>query len=119
MISLIVVFTIVIWGISMLDNFSNVANGLFNYLTGNFVWFYLITMTLFVVFCVWVALSKHGKIKLVKLDEEPEFSTGMGVELVFWGIAEPQNHFVSPLNMAGRTVETVNFVLKTLFFHCS
>ena len=82
MISLIVVFTIVIWGISMLDNFSNVANGLFNYLTGNFVWFYLITMTLFVVFCVWVALSKHGKIKLVKPDEEPEFSSIFGLYVI-------------------------------------
>jgi glycine betaine transporter len=127
LISLIVVFAIVIWGILMPDNFSNVANSLFNYLTGNFGWFYLITMTLFVVFCVWVALSKHGKIKLGKPDEKPEFSTiswfamlfsaGMGVGLVFWGIAEPLNHYVNPLNMAGGTAEAADFALKTSFFH--
>lgn len=126
-ISLIVVFAIVIWGITMPDNFSNIANNLFNYLTGNFGWFYLITMTLFVIFCVWVALSKHGKIKLGKPDEEPEFSTiswfamlfsaGMGVGLVFWGVAEPLNHFISPLNMAGGTAEAADFALKTSFFH--
>ena len=126
-ISLIVVFAIVIWGITMPDNFSNIANSLFNFLTGNFGWFYLITMTLFVIFCVWVALSKHGKIKLGKPDEEPEFSTiswfamlfsaGMGVGLVFWGVAEPLNHFISPLNMAGGTAEAADFALKTSFFH--
>ncbi|MDZ7672591.1 MAG: BCCT family transporter [Halanaerobiales bacterium] len=126
-ISLIIVFAIVIWGILMPDNFSNVANSLFNYLTGNFGWFYLITMTLFVIFCVWVALSKHGKIKLGKPDEKPEFSTiswfamlfsaGMGVGLVFWGIAEPLNHYVNPLNMAGGTAEAADFALKTSFFH--
>ncbi|MGM0445294.1 MAG: BCCT family transporter [Bacillota bacterium] len=127
LISLIVVFAIVIWGILMPDNFSNVANSLFNYLTGNFGWFYLITMTLFVIFCVWAALSKHGKIKLGKPDEEPEFSTiswfamlfsaGMGVGLVFWGVAEPLNHFVNPLNIAGGTAEAADFALKTSFFH--
>lgn len=126
-ISLIVVFAIVIWGITMPDNFSNIANSLFNYLTGSFGWFYLITMTLFVIFCVWVALSKHGKVKLGKPDEKPEFSTiswfamlfsaGMGVGLVFWGIAEPLNHFVNPLNMAGGTAEAADFALKTSFFH--
>src|SRR6056297_2638953 len=126
-ISLIVVFAIVIWGITMPNNFSNIANSLFNYLTGSFGWFYLITMTLFVIFCVWVALSKHGKVKLGKPDEKPEFSTiswfamlfsaGMGVGLVFWGIAEPLNHFVNPLNMAGGTAQAADFALKTSFFH--
>jgi glycine betaine transporter len=126
-ISLIVVFSIVIWGITMPDNFSSIANGLFDYLTGNFAWLYLITMSLFVIFCIWAALSKHGKIKLGKPDEEPEFSTiswfamlfsaGMGVGLVFWGMAEPLNHFVNPLNMQGGTAQAADFALKTSFFH--
>jgi len=61
-ISLVIVFAIVLWGIAMPDSFGNVANSIFNYLTSNFGWFYLITMTLFVIFCVWVALSQYGKI---------------------------------------------------------
>jgi len=127
LISLIVVFAIVIWGISMPDSFSSIADGLFNYLTINFGWFYLFSMSLFVIFCIWVALSKYGKIKLGKPDEEPEFSTiswfamlfsaGMGVGLVFWGVAEPLNHFVAPLGMAGGTKAAADFALKTSFFH--
>lgn len=126
-ISLVVVFAIVIWGISMPASFSAVANNLFNYLTNNFGWFYLITMFSFVVFCIWVALSPYGKIKLGKPDENPEFSTiswfamlfsaGMGVGLVFWGIAEPLNHFVNPLAMQGGTTAASDFAIKTSFFH--
>lgn len=126
-ISLVVVFAIVLWGIAMPDSFGNVANSIFDYLTTNFGWFYLITMTLFVIFCVWVALSRYGKIRLGKPDEEPEFSTiswfamlfsaGMGVGLVFWGVAEPLNHFVSPLGMEGGTAAAADFALKTSFLH--
>jgi glycine betaine transporter len=126
-ISLVVVFAIVLWGITMPDSFGGVANSIFDYLTMNFGWFYLITMTLFVVFCIWVALSKYGKIRLGKPDEEPEFSTiswfamlfsaGMGVGLVFWGVAEPLNHFVSPLGIEGGTAAAADFALKTSFLH--
>ncbi|MGM0421332.1 MAG: BCCT family transporter [Bacillota bacterium] len=126
-ISLVVVFAIVIWGIAMPESFSTVADGLFNFLTTNFGWFYLITMSLFVIFCIWVALGKNGKIKLGKPDEEPEFSTiswfamlfsaGMGVGLVFWGVAEPLNHFVAPLGIEGGTAAASEFALKTSFFH--
>ena len=126
-ISILVVFAIVIWGIAMPDSFSNVANSIFDFLTINLGWFYSITMTLFVIFCLWVALGRHGKIKLGKPDEEPEFSTiswfamlfsaGMGVGLVFWGVAEPLNHFVAPLAMEGGTAAASDFALKTSFFH--
>lgn len=126
-ISLVVVFAIVLWGITMPDSFSGVANSLFNYLTNDFGWFYLITMTLFVIFCVWVALSRYGKIRLGKPDEKPEFSTiswfamlfsaGMGVGLVFWGVAEPLNHFVNPLALEGGSAAAADFALKTSFLH--
>jgi len=126
-ISLLIVFAIVVWGIAMPESFSAVANSIFDFLTVNLGWFYAITMTLFVIFCLWVALGRHGKIKLGKPDEEPEFSTiswfamlfsaGMGVGLVFWGVAEPLNHFVAPLGIEGGTAAASDFAFKTSFFH--
>jgi len=126
-ISIAVTLAIVIWGITMPGSFSTVANSLFDFLTTNLGWFYLITMTGFVLFCLWAAFGRHGKLKLGKPDEEPEFSTlswfamlfsaGMGVGLVFWGIAEPLNHFVNPLNMAGGTEQAADFALRISFFH--
>ncbi|MBB6218283.1 glycine betaine transporter [Anaerosolibacter carboniphilus] len=126
-ISLVFVFAIVLWGLAAPENFGSAANGLFNYLVGNFGWFYLISMFSFVIFSIWIAFSKYGSIKLGPDDSEPEysyvswfamlFSAGMGIGLVFWGVAEPLNHFVSPLGMDGGTAAAADFAMKKSFFH--
>lgn len=69
-------------------------------------WYYVLVVTGFVAFALWLALSPMGSITLGKDDEEPEFglrswfamlfAAGMGIGLVFWGVAEPLNHFSSP-----------------------
>ncbi|WP_422647363.1 BCCT family transporter [Actinoalloteichus caeruleus] len=71
-----------------------------------FGWYYVALVSGFVVFSLWVGIGHFGDIKLGKDDEEPEFSlaswlamlfaAGMGIGLVFWGVAEPLNHFASP-----------------------
>lgn len=72
--------------------------------------YYTLTVTGFVAFSLWVGLSRYGNIKLGKDDDEPEFSlvswftmlfaAGMGIGLVFWGVAEPLNHFAGIPNRA-------------------
>lgn len=126
-ISLIIVFVIVVWGIALPSSFESAANGLFSFLVGNFGWFYLISMFSFVVFSIWIALSRYGKIKLGPDDSKPEysliswfamlFSAGMGVGLIFWGVAEPLNYFVAPLGLEGGTAEAADFAMKKSFLH--
>ncbi|SKA09166.1 glycine betaine uptake BCCT transporter [Selenihalanaerobacter shriftii] len=125
--SLVIVFAILLWGLAVPKNFESVANGLFDFLVGNFGWFYLLSMSSFVVFSIWIAFSKYGKIRLGKDGEEPEYSTiswfamlfsaGMGVGLVFWGVAEPLNHFVNPLGLEGGSAAASAFAIKKSFFH--
>src|SRR5699024_4761985 len=60
----------------------------------------------FVVYCVFLIISRRGNIKLGKSDQEPEFSlmswfallfaAGMGIGLVFFGVTEPVSHFANP-----------------------
>ena len=104
LISLIVVFSISLWGILAPERFGQVANGLFAFLTDKFGWFYLLAMFFFVIFMFGIAVSKFGQIRLGDDDSKPEysyiswfamlFSAGMGIGLVFWGVAEPLNHFM-------------------------
>lgn len=71
-----------------------------------FGWYYVAAIAIFVVFALWIGLSRYGDIKLGKDEDEPEFSVmswfallfaaGMGIGLVFFGVAEPLNHFASP-----------------------
>ncbi|MFV0459765.1 MAG: BCCT family transporter [Actinomycetales bacterium] len=69
-------------------------------------WYYVLLVFVFVVFALFMGISRYGDIVLGKDDDEPEFglmpwfamlfAAGMGIGLVFWGVAEPLNHFASP-----------------------
>jgi choline/glycine/proline betaine transport protein len=80
-----------------------VANGT---IVGDLGWYYVLLVTSFVGYAVWIALSPMGDIVLGRQSEKPEFgikswfamlfAAGMGIGLVFWGVAEPLNHYASP-----------------------
>lgn len=127
-ISLIISVIIVLWGIIASENFANVADSALNFLSVNFGWLYLIAMFVFIAFIIWLAFSKYGKIKLGPDDSEPEYSTlswfgmlfgaGMGIGLVFWGVAEPISHFVSPApGIEPGTLEASNAAMSASFMH--
>ena len=125
--SLLLSVSIVIWGIVAQDHFSNFANSLLNFLTTNFGWAYLISMFIFVIFAIFLAFSKYGDIRLGSDDSKPEYSTiswfamlfgaGMGIGLVFWGVAEPIAHFVNPMGLESGSIEAANFAMKSSFMH--
>jgi glycine betaine transporter len=83
------------WGIidtAGLAQFSSTMTGV---LFTSRAWFIMLSVSLLLILCIWLAISPYGKIKLGKDDDEPEFSTvswltmlfaaGMGVGLLFWG----------------------------------
>ena len=125
-VGLAMVLAIVLMGIFVPDILSSVGNSLMAGVTGNFGWLYNISTFIFVIFCVWIAFSRFGSIKLG--NEAPEysrgtwfamlFSAGMGIGLVFWGVAEPLNHFLSPVNtIEGGSVEAAQFAMRKSFLH--
>lgn len=127
-ISLVLTISIVLWGIVAQTSFASFANTLMNFLKGYFGWSYLIAMFVFVIFAGVLAFSKYGKIKLGKDNDVPEYSTvswfamlfgaGMGIGLVFWGVAEPISHFVSPApGIEAGTTAAANFAMKASFMH--
>lgn len=115
------------WSIIATESFMAAANRLYEYLSINMGWLYLLIIAFFVVFCIYLAVSRYGRIKLGGDDEEPEYTTsawfamlfcaGMGVGLVFWGVAEPLSHFLSPDGMEGGTAEAAEFAIKSTFMH--
>ncbi len=91
-------------------------------------WYYVLAVTGFVVFSLWLAVSPMGTIILGKPGEEPEFgllswfsmlfAAGMGIGLVFWGVAEPLNHFNSPPpGTEGDTAAKARAAMDTTFLH--
>ncbi|NYD57331.1 choline/glycine/proline betaine transport protein [Nocardioides marinisabuli] len=93
-------------------------------------WWYVLVVTSFVAFSLWMALSPMGSIVLGKDDEDPEFglkswfamlfAAGMGIGLVFWGVAEPLNHLATPppgTDVAGGPDQVARTAMDTTFLH--
>ncbi len=126
-ISLIFLGVIVAWGVFSPSSFETAANASYQFLSGNFGWFYLLAMSTFVGFSIWIAFSKFGRIRLGKDDDKPEysliswfamlFSAGMGIGLVFWGVAEPLSHYAAPMGLTPGTKEAAEFAIRKSYFH--
>ncbi len=126
-VSLILVAIMAVWSVAFNDSFTVVANAAFNFLTTDFGWLYMLAMIVFLVFIVYVGFGKYGKIRLGGDDSRPEhsnlswfgllFGAGMGVGLVFWGVAEPLTHYLYPHGMEGGTAEAAEFAFKASFMH--
>ncbi|MGE2728507.1 BCCT family transporter [Mycolicibacterium vaccae] len=91
-------------------------------------WLFVLTSTGFVVFVLWLALGRYGTIPLGRDDEEPEFhgiswvammfSAGMGIGLMFFGVAEPLSHFTDPPPGTGVDGDAaVQTAMATTLFH--
>lgn len=128
-VSSLVILALVIIGATIPGGFGKVAKTLFLFTTTNFGWFYLISVFVFVVFLVALAISKYGKIRLGPQDSRPEypfftwigmlFSAGFGAGLVFWGVAEPMSHFFTTpfTDMEAQSEETARVAMGYAFFH--
>ncbi|NQF15935.1 BCCT family transporter [Brevibacillus sp. HB1.3] len=128
LISLVIVFVIVLFGAISPELFAAAASQVLKVTTTNFGWFYLIVTFGFLIFCIFLAFSRYGQIPLGSDDDEPEyslptwfamlFSAGMGIGLVFWGVAEPVSHyFAPPAGVTGQTTEAAQTALRYAFFH--
>ncbi|WP_078433258.1 glycine betaine uptake BCCT transporter [Metabacillus halosaccharovorans] len=126
-ITVAIVLAAVIFGVSAPESFEEATGNLQAFLTSAFGWYYLILVTIIVVFCVFLIFSPVGAIKLGKPDEKPEFSkgswfamlfsAGMGIGLVFWGAAEPLSHFMDPPLAEGGTATAHKEAMRYTFFH--
>lgn len=90
-------------------------------------WYYILMAGFIFLLCIYLALSRYGDIKLGPDHSKPEysrptwfamlFSAGLGIALVFYGVAEPVMHFLNPPNMAGSTPEAAKEALNITIFH--
>ncbi|WP_372493836.1 BCCT family transporter [Prauserella aidingensis] len=108
--SVIIVLAFVLISVIFPDSVAEIVGNIQDAVIGTFSWYYLLLVSVFVVFAIWIGVSHFGDIKLGPDDEGPEFglgswfamlfAAGMGIGLVFWGVAEPLNHFAGIPNRA-------------------
>ncbi|EMF30907.1 BCCT family transporter [Streptomyces pseudogriseolus] len=119
----------VVWGAVWTDSLEDVSADLLGGLMHNGGWGFILAASGFVVFALWLAASRYGRITLGAEGEEPEFRTvswiammfsaGMGIGLMFWGVSEPLAHFDTPPPGTGPedSGDRMSTAMATTLFH--
>ena len=120
------VSAIVVWGLVAPDNLDSTTGKALDWLVTDMGWLFVLSASGFVLFSLWLAFSKFGHIPLGKDGEQPEFRTvswiammfsaGMGIGLMFFGVAEPLAHYVTPPPGSSGGIGTA---MATTMFHWS
>ncbi|WP_010194844.1 glycine betaine uptake BCCT transporter [Bacillus sp. m3-13] len=126
-ISVIIAALFVLIGVIFPEPFSKGMDQANSFILNAFGWFYQLAATFFLLFALFLIFSKYGKIKLGKDKDLPDYSTltwfamlfsaGMGIGLVFYGVAEPISHFTTPPLGEGGTSASAKLGLRYTFLH--
>ncbi|AQS66464.1 BCCT family transporter [Streptomyces pactum] len=119
----------VIWGAAGTDSLEDASGSMLGGLMHNGGWAFVLAASGFVVFALWLAASRYGRIHLGAEGEKPEFRTvswvammfsaGMGIGLMFWGVSEPLAHFETapPGTSPADTGDSMATAMATTLFH--
>lgn len=118
-----------VWGFVSTDTLATASSSALTWVMDKTGWLFVLTSTGFVVFVLYLALGRYGTIPLGRDDEKPEFngvswvammfSAGMGIGLMFFGVAEPLSHFATPPPGTGPegNPDAVQTAMATTLFH--
>ncbi|MCX2731238.1 BCCT family transporter [Saccharopolyspora sp. NFXS83] len=124
-----IMFILVAWGTVSKESLLSVSKTALDWLVTNIGWGFVLAATGFVIFALFLAFSRYGRIPLGEDGEKPEFRTvswiammfsaGMGIGLMFYGISEPLSHFTSPPpgTVEAGSDEAVGTAMATSLFH--
>ncbi|MFH9816935.1 BCCT family transporter [Streptomyces sp. NPDC017230] len=119
----------VVWGAAGTDSLEDASGSMLSGLMHNGGWAFVLAASGFVVFALWLAASRYGRIHLGAEGEKPEFRTvswvammfsaGMGIGLMFWGVSEPLAHFETapPATRPVDTGDSMATAMATTLFH--
>ncbi|MEJ2489301.1 MAG: BCCT family transporter [Sulfurovaceae bacterium] len=125
--AVIVIGLLVIGTIANPNLAGEIFASMLEYITEDFGWFYMLSVALFLIFIIAIAISPWGKTKLGPDHSEPEysfsswfamlFSAGYGIALLFFGVAEPIMHYAAPPVGDPQTIEAAKQAMQISFFH--
>lgn len=109
------------------DSASVFFNSTQTYVSENGGWFYILGVNFFLVFMLFIAFSKYGKLRIGGKGAQPEFkklswfsmlfSAGMGIGLLYFSISEPLSHFSNPPFGEGGDAEAARQAMQYTFLH--
>ncbi|ASR01616.1 choline BCCT transporter BetT [Gordonia rubripertincta] len=125
--SAVIVLAFAIWALAAPAAAETVINEVRNFITRWFGWWYFILATAIVGLVVFLGVSKYGRYRLGPEESRPEYSlftwtsmlfaAGIGIDLMFFSVAEPVTHFLNPPTGAAETNFAAREAVTWTVFH--
>lgn len=119
---------VIAYGLLFHEQLTETSDAVMAWVSGRFGWLYVLVVFFLLFFLGWLACGRYGAVRLGDDGDRPEYgnfswfamlfcgSTGIG--LVFWSVAEPMSHYVSPPGGIGPgSAEAAEFAIRTCFLH--
>lgn len=125
----VLVLAFIGWGIVSTESLSKASKVALDWTVVNVGWLFTSVVAVILLFMVFIAISRYGRIPLGKDGEAPEyskfswiammFSAGMGIGIIFFGPLEPLTHYEHPApgGPAAETPTAAVMALAQTFFH--
>ena len=118
---------VTIWAAVAGDSAEQTLGSVTGWIATNLGWFYILTATIIVSFVLIIALGHSGKIRLGPDHSRPQFrlfswaamlfAAGIGVDLMFFSVAEPVAQYYGPPVGPGETREAAEQAVVWALFH--
>ncbi|MGF1552418.1 MAG: BCCT family transporter [Paracoccaceae bacterium] len=126
-VSAVLIVGFILFGAIFNETANTIFSGAQSILAGYAGWLLVIEVNILVLFALFVALGPFGDIRLGRMDESPEydmfswvamlFSAGIGIGLIYWGVAEPMYHFFSPPLAEAESQQAATDAMVLSFLH--
>lgn len=125
--SVILIASLIAVTIILGDSATSLFENIQSLVTDTTGWLFVIGVNIFIIFSLFIAFGKFGNIRLGGKEAEPEFSTlswfamlfsaGMGIGIMFWSVAEPVFHFISPPMADAESAQAAREAMSLTYLH--
>ncbi|MCG7599960.1 choline BCCT transporter BetT [Halomonas sp. McH1-25] len=116
-----------LWTMIATEQANNIINAILGWIANTFGWYYFLTVVIYLVFVIGLALSRYGKIRLGPEHSRPDFnifswsamlfSAGIGIGVIFFALAEPLTQFYNAPNAPEDDIAAARHAMKITFLH--
>ncbi|BDH58288.1 high-affinity choline transporter BetT [Tsukamurella sp. PLM1] len=122
------VLAFALWALASPATAESVISGVVDFITTWFGWWYFLLATAIVGVVVFIGLSRYGRYRLGPEESRPEYSlftwtsmlfaAGIGIDLMFFSVAEPVSHYLNPpVGEGGNNAAAREAVTWTVFHY--
>lgn len=126
-VSLALILLLIFIGVTFPEAMNEKLNTFRVWSSSSFGWFFILSVNVILIFCIYIAFSKYGKIRLGGSEARPVynkaswfamlFSAGMGIGIMFYSIGEPVTHFGSPPLPVANELEAAKQAMEYTSLH--